>query len=81
MANNLAHRVCKYHIVFTPQYRRKIIYYELRANIQKIIKDLCKWKSVEMIEGHMTPDDIHILVEIAPKMSVAQWDTEKEKVP
>ena len=54
MANSLAHTkwVCKYHIVFTPKYRRKIIYYELREDIQKIIKDLCKWKGVEMIEGH-----------------------------
>ena len=69
MANSLAHTkwVCKYHIVFTPKYRRKIIYYELRADIQKIIKDLCKWKGVEIIEGHMMPDHIHLLVEIPPK--------------
>ena len=82
MANSLAHTkwVCKYHIVFTPKYRRKIIYYELRANIQKIIKVLCKWKGVEMIEGHMMPDPIHILVEIVLKMSVSQWYTEKQKV-
>ena len=65
MANSLAHTkwVCKYHIVFTPKYRRKIIYYELRADIQKIIKDLCKRKGVEIIEGHMMPDHIHLLVE------------------
>lgn len=75
MANSLAHtkQVCKYHIVFTPKYRRKIIYYELRADIQKIIKDLCKWKGVEIIEGHMMPDHIHLLVEIPPKMSVSQF--------
>ena len=75
MANSLAHTkwVCKYHIVFTPKYRRKIIYYELRADIQKIIKDLCKWKGVEIIEGHMMPDPIHPLVEIALKMSVSQF--------
>ena len=74
MANSLAHTkwVCKYHIVFTPKYRRKIIYYELRADIQKIIKDLCKWKGVKIIEGHMMPDHIHLLVEIPPKMSVSQ---------
>ncbi len=72
MANSLAHTkwVCKYHIVFTPKYRRKIIYYELRADIQKIIKDLCKWKGVKIIEGHMMPDHIHLLVEIPPKMEV-----------
>lgn len=75
MANSLAHTkwVCKYHIVFTPKYRRKIIYYELRADIQKIIKNLCKWKGVEMIEGHKMPDHIHLLVEIPPKMSVSQF--------
>lgn len=75
MANGLAHTkwVCKYHIVFTPKYRRKIIYYELRADIQKIINDLCKWKGVEIIEGHMMPDHIHLLVEIPPKMSVSQF--------
>ena len=56
--NRLAHTkwVCKYHIVFTPKYRRKIIYKELRKDIQQIIKDLCKWKGVEIIEGHMMPD-------------------------
>ena len=75
MANSLAHTkwVCKYHIVFTPKYRRKIIYYELREDIQKIIKDLYKWKGVEIIEGHMMPDHIHLLVEIPPKMSVSQF--------
>ena len=46
MANSLVHTkwVCKYHIVFTPKYRRKIIYNQLRTDIQTIIKDLCKWK-------------------------------------
>ena len=75
MTNSLAHTkwVCKYHIVFTPKYRRKIIYYELREDIQKIIKDLCKWKGVEIIEDHMMPDHIHLLVEILPKMSVSQF--------
>ena len=54
VANSLAHTkwVCKYHIVFTPKYRRKVIYKELRKDIQQIIKDLCKWKGVEIIEGH-----------------------------
>ena len=45
----------------------------MRADIQKIIKDLCKWKGVEIIEGHMMPDHIHLLVEIPPKMSVSQF--------
>lgn len=75
MANSLAHTkwVCKYHIVFTPKYRWKIIYKELRKDIQQIIKDLCKWKGVEVIEGHMMPDHVHILVSIPPKYSVSQF--------
>lgn len=75
MANSLAHTkwVCKYHIVFTPKYRRKIIYNQLRADIQIIIKDLCKWKGVEIIEGNMMPDHIHILLSIPPKYSVSNF--------
>lgn len=74
MANSLAHTKwsCKYHIVFTPKYRRKIIYKELRADIQQIIKDLCKWKGIEIIEGHMMPDHIHLLLSIPPKYSASQ---------
>ena len=48
-----------YYIVFAPKYRRKVIYYKLRGDIQKYIKDLCKWKGVEIIEGHMMPDHVH----------------------
>ena len=75
MANSLAHTkwVCKYHIVFTPKYRRKIIYNELRKDIRQIIRDLCKWKGVEIIEGNMMPDHVHLLVSIPPKMSVSSF--------
>lgn len=75
MANSLAHTkwVCKYHIVFTPKYRRKIIYNQLRADIRDIIKDLCKWKGVEIIEGHMMPDQVHLLVSVPPKYSISQF--------
>ena len=74
MANSLAHTqwICKYHIVFTPKYRRKVIYNQLRKDIREIIKDLCKWKGVEIIEGNMMPDHVHILVSIPPKMNVSQ---------
>lgn len=74
MAESLAHIkwLCKYHIIFTPKYRRKIIYNELRTDIQGIIKDLCKWKGIEIIEGHMMPDHIHLLLSIPPKYSVSQ---------
>jgi len=64
--------MCKYHIVFTPKYRRKIIYNRLRVDIQQIIKDLCKWKGIEILEGHMMPDHVHLLLSIPPKYSVSQ---------
>lgn len=60
-------------IVFAPKYRRKIIYYELRADIQKMIKNLCKWKSIEIIEDHMMPEHIHLRVKISLKMGVSQF--------
>ena len=74
MAQSLSHSkwLCKYHIVFTPKYRRKVIYYQLRADIQKIIKDLCKWKGIEIVEGHMMSDHVHLLLSIAQKYSVSQ---------
>lgn len=74
MAESLAHTkwMCKYHIVFTPKYRRKIIYYQLRDDIRQIIRDLCKWKGIAIIEGHMMPDHIHLLLSIPPKYSVSQ---------
>ena len=65
--------MCKYHIVFTPKYRRKIIYNKLRRDIVQIIKDLCKWKGIEIIEGKAMPDHIHILVKIPPKMSISNF--------
>ena len=53
MAESLAHSkwVCKYHIVFTPKYRRKIDYWGMREDIRDIIRDLYKWKGVTIIEG------------------------------
>jgi putative transposase len=74
MAHSLAHTkwLCKYHIVFTPKYRRKIIYNQIRTDIRDIIKDLCKWKGIEIIEGHMMADHIHLLLSIPPKYSVSQ---------
>ena len=75
MAESLAHTkwMCKYHIVFCPKYRRKLIYNKLRADIQQKIRDLCKWKGVEIIEGHMMPDHVHLLLSIPPKMSVSTF--------
>ena len=76
MANktdSLAHTkwMCKYHIVFTPKYRRKVIYNQIRKDIGEIMHELCKYKGVEIIEGHMMPDHIHMLLSIPPKYSVS----------
>ena len=76
MANktdSLAHTkwMCKYHIVFAPKYRRKIIYNQIRKDIGEIMHELCKYKGVEIIEGHMMPDHIHMLLSIPPKYSVS----------
>ena len=75
MERSLAHTrwMCKYHIVFTPKYRRKIIYNKLRRDIVQIIKDLCKWKGIEIIEGKAMPDHIHILVKIPLKISISNF--------
>ena len=59
--------------IFTPKYRRKIIYNQYREDLIEIFKRLCSYKGVEIIEGHMMPDHIHLLVEIPPKMSVSQF--------
>ena len=74
-ANSLAHTkwVCKYHIVFTPKYRRKVIYNQYRESLSTILKPLCSYKGVEIIEGHLMQDHVHMLVSIPPKLSVAQF--------
>ena len=78
MANksySLAHTkwMCKYHIVFTPKYRRKEIYNQVRKDLIEIFKRLCKYKGVEILEGHMMPDHVHMLVAIPPKMAVSSF--------
>ena len=72
---SLAHTkwMCKYHIVFTPKYRRKVIYNQYKEDIRDIIKQLCGYKGVEIIEGHLMPDHIHMLVSIPPKISVSSF--------
>ena len=75
MAKSLTHTkwMCKYHIVFTPKYRRKIIFNQYRESVREIIRDLCKWKGVEIIEGHVCIDHVHLLVSIPPKMAVSNF--------
>ena len=74
-ANSLSHTkwMCKYHIVFTPKYRRKIIYNQYRNSIGKILRQLCSYRGVEILEGHLMPDHVHMLVSIPPKLSVSQF--------
>ena len=71
--NSLAHTSwnCKYHIVFAPKYRRKVFFEEKRLEIREILRQLCQWKGVEIVEGEVCPDHIHMLVSIPPKMSVS----------
>ena len=64
---------CKYHIVFIPKYRRKEIYGKLRANIGLILRQLCEYKGVEIIEAHAVVDHIHMLVKIPPKLAVSSF--------
>ena len=64
---------CKYHIVFAPKYRRRIIYRKLRGDIGKILRQLCLRKNVEILEANACIDHIHMLVSIPPKLSVAEF--------
>ena len=60
-AHSLSHTkwMCKYHIVFTPKYRRKVIYNQYRSSLGEIFHRLCSYKGVEIIEGHLMPDYVH----------------------
>lgn len=71
--NSLAHTTwnCKYHIVFAPKYRRKVFFGEKRLEIGAILRSLCEWKEVKIIEAEVCPDHVHMLVEIPPKISVS----------
>ena len=64
---------CKYHIVFIPKYRRKEIFGKLRSDIGQIIRQLCTYKGVEIIEAYAMPDHIHMLVRIPPKIAVSNF--------
>ena len=74
-AYSLAHTkwMCKYHIVFTPKYRRKVIYGQYREDLKEIFRTLCKYKGVEILEGHLMPDHVHTLVAIPPRLAVSDF--------
>ena len=73
--NSLAHTQweCKYHIIFAPKYRRQIIYGKIKQDIGQMIRKLCEYKGVEIIEAEACKDHIHMLVSIPPKYSVSQF--------
>ena len=72
--NSLAHTTweCKYHIVFAPKYRRRVIYKQIKKDIAKILSELCKRKGIEIIEAEACSDHIHMFVRIPPKYSVSE---------
>jgi len=63
---------CKYHIVFAPKFRRQAIYGKLKADVGKILRELCERKSIEIIEAELCPDHVHMLIRIPPKYSVSE---------
>ena len=73
--HSLAHSKwnCKYHVVFAPKYRRKAFYGEKRLEIGAILRELCKWKVVNIVEAEVCIDHVHKLIEIPPKISVASF--------
>ena len=73
--NSLSHTkwLCKYHVVIVPKYRRKVIYNQQGKDLKEIIKALCRYKGVEIIESHMMPDYVHLLLSIPPKISVSSF--------
>ena len=73
--NSLSHSKwnCKYHIVFAPKYRRKIFYGKYKREIGRILRQLCEWKDVKIVEAEVCSDHIHMLLEIPPKYSVSKF--------
>lgn len=70
---SLAHTTwnCKYHVLFAPKYRRKVFYDEKRLEIGAILRQLCEWKGITIIEAEVCSDHVHMLLEIPPKYSVS----------
>ena len=63
---------CKYHVVFIPKYRRKALFGELRRHLGAVFRELARQKECEILEGHLMPDHVHMLLSIPPKYAVAQ---------
>ena len=72
--DSLAHTKwnCKYHIVFAPKYRRQVIYGKIKADIGKMLRKLCEYKQIEILEAEASKDHIHMLISVPPKYSISQ---------
>ncbi|MBE5789294.1 MAG: IS200/IS605 family transposase [Clostridiales bacterium] len=64
---------CQYHIVFIPKYRRKVMYGKVRTDVREIIKTLCRYKKVEIIEGAVCVDHVHLCVSIPLKIAISEF--------
>ena len=64
---------CQYHIVFIPKYRRKVMYGNIKADVREILKKLCEFKKVQIVEGAVCADHVHLCVSIPPKLSVSEF--------
>ena len=62
---------CKYHVVILPKYRQKVFYGKFRQQVGEILRQLCRQKEIELIEGNAAPDHIHMLLSVPPKYSIA----------
>jgi len=73
--NSLSHTSwkCQYHIVFIPKYRRKALYGQVKADVREILRTLCKYKHVEIIEGAVCIDHVHLCLSIPPKISIGDF--------
>ena len=72
--NSLAHTKwnCKYHIVFSPKYRRQVIYGKIKVDIGKMLRKLCEYKQIEILEAEACKDHIYMLISVPPKYSISQ---------
>ena len=62
---------CKYHVVFVPKFRKKKLYGKFRNRVGEILTDLCRQRGVELLEGHLMPDHVHMCISVPPKFSIA----------
>ena len=71
--NHLNHATweCKYHVVFTPKYRKKLLFGKIKRHLGQVFHDLARRKECRIEEGHLMPDHVHMLISIPPKLAVS----------